>query len=63
MKKQNMLIRCERCGFVRCPGCVAANSAQDKYTVTVPNGLAFSEFKGYEAGRRFQSVTMVRCSR
>ena len=26
----------------------AAISAQDKYTVTVPNGLAFAEFKGYE---------------
>ena len=26
-----------------------AISAQDKYTVKVPNGLAFSEFKGYEA--------------
>jgi hypothetical protein len=25
-----------------------AISAQDKYTVKVPNGLAFSEFKGYE---------------
>ena len=25
-----------------------AMSAQDKYTVKVPNGLAFSEFKGYE---------------
>ena len=24
-------------------------SAQDKYTVKVPGGLAFSEFKGYEA--------------
>jgi hypothetical protein len=23
-------------------------SAQDKYTVKVPNGLAFSEFRGYE---------------
>src|SRR6185312_6513778 len=23
-------------------------SAQDKYTVQVPNGLAFSEFRGYE---------------
>ena len=23
-------------------------SAQDKYTVSVPNGLAFAEFKGYE---------------
>ena len=26
----------------------AAISAQDKYTVKVPNGLAFSEFRGYE---------------
>jgi Cytochrome P460 len=27
---------------------VTAQSKQDKYTVKVPNGLAFSEFKGYE---------------
>jgi hypothetical protein len=26
-----------------------AVSAQDKYSVKVPNGLAFSEFRGYEA--------------
>ena len=26
-----------------------ARAAQDKYTVRVPNGLAFSEFRGYEA--------------
>ena len=26
-----------------------AISAQDKYTLQVPNGLAFSEFKGYES--------------
>ena len=26
----------------------AANSAQDRYTLKVPNGLAFSEFRGYE---------------
>jgi hypothetical protein len=26
----------------------SAMSAQDRYTVKVPNGLAFSEFKGYE---------------
>ena len=25
-----------------------AISAQDKYAVQVPNGLAFSEFRGYE---------------
>jgi len=33
----------------------AAISAQDKYTVKVPNGLGFSEFKGYED---WQSVTV-----
>jgi hypothetical protein len=27
----------------------SATSAQDKYTVKVPGGLAFSEFKGYES--------------
>jgi hypothetical protein len=27
----------------------AARSAQDKYTLSVPGGLAFSEFKGYES--------------
>ena len=27
----------------------SAISAQDKYTLKVPNGLSFSEFKGYEA--------------
>jgi hypothetical protein len=26
-----------------------AVSAQDKYTLKVPNGLAFSEFRGYES--------------
>jgi hypothetical protein len=26
-----------------------AMSAEDKYTVKVPNGLAFSEFRGYES--------------
>jgi Cytochrome P460 len=28
--------------------CGTAISAQDKYTVQVPNGLAFSEFRGFE---------------
>jgi Cytochrome P460 len=27
----------------------AAISSQDKYTLRIPNGLAFSEFKGYES--------------
>jgi hypothetical protein len=29
----------------------AAVSAQDKYSLKVPGGLAFSEFRGYENGR------------
>ncbi|HMK44037.1 MAG TPA: cytochrome P460 family protein [Dissulfurispiraceae bacterium] len=29
--------------------CGMAISAQDKYTLQVPNGLAFSEFRGYES--------------
>ena len=40
-------------------GGVAA-SAQDKYTLKVPGGLAFSEFRGYEPGRLFLSVTTDR---
>ena len=28
---------------------MAADSGHDKYTLKVPNGLAFSEFRGYEA--------------
>jgi Cytochrome P460 len=30
------------------PAVIAQDSGQAKYTVQVPNGLAFSEFKGYE---------------
>jgi hypothetical protein len=37
-----------------------AISAQDKYTVKVPGGLAFSEFKGYEA---WQAISMSRNDR
>ena len=35
-------------GIVLAVSGTEAISAQDKYTVKVPNGLAFSEFKGYE---------------
>jgi hypothetical protein len=28
---------------------VLATAAQDKYSVRVPGGLAFSEFRGYES--------------
>ena len=34
-----------------------AFSAQDKYTVKVPGGLAFAEFKGYES---WQAISMSR---
>jgi hypothetical protein len=34
-----------------------ALSAQDKYTVKVPGGLAFSEFRGYES---WQAISMSR---
>jgi len=48
MKRKSML----KIGFVAIGLIVlggAAISAQDKYTVKVPGGLAFSEFRGYEA--------------
>ena len=32
-------------------------SAQDKYTVSVPGGLAFSEFRGYEG---WQTISLSR---
>jgi hypothetical protein len=35
----------------------AALSAQDKYALKVPNGLAFSEFKGYEG---WQTISISR---
>jgi len=35
-------------------------AAQDKYTVKVPGGLAFSEFKGYEA---WQAISISRNER
>ena len=37
-----------------------AISAQDKYTVRVPGGLAFSEFRGYES---WQSISISRNDR
>ena len=37
-----------------------AISGQDKYTLQVPNGLAFSEFKGYED---WQTVSVSRPKR
>jgi Cytochrome P460 len=46
MKGKSMLITITASLTVLATG--AAISAQDKYTVKVPNGLAFSEFRGYE---------------
>jgi hypothetical protein len=37
--------------------CGLAISAQDKYTVSVPGGLAFSEFRGYE---EWQAISISR---
>src|SRR3954469_5064854 len=37
-----------------------ALSAQNKYTLKVPGGLAFSEFKGYEG---WQAISMSRSER
>ena len=39
---------------------ILARAAQDKYTVKVPGGLAFSEFKGYEA---WQAISISRNER
>jgi hypothetical protein len=51
------MLRCETCEVPNCShrGLVLAVlggmafAQQDKFTLQVPNGLAFSEFRGYEA--------------
>jgi len=49
MKRNNMLIRVGIAAALAVLATGAAISAQDKYTVKVPGGLGFSEFKGYES--------------
>jgi hypothetical protein len=50
MKRKNMLISMSIAISIAVLASGAAFSAgQDKYTVKVPNGLAFSDFKGYES--------------
>jgi hypothetical protein len=49
MKNKTMLISAAVTTALAVLCAQAAISAQDKYTLKVPNGLAFSEFKGYEA--------------
>jgi hypothetical protein len=48
MKGKRMLTIPIITGVLACVG-VWSISAQDKYTLKVPNGLSFSEFRGYEA--------------
>src|SRR5260221_9080466 len=48
MKSKSMLISVGIAVALAVLGVGAAISAQDRYTLKVPNGLAFSEFKGYE---------------
>jgi hypothetical protein len=46
--KTSMLIRVGLAVSLAVVAIGAARAAQDKYTLQVPNGLAFAEFKGYE---------------
>jgi Cytochrome P460 len=48
MKGKNLMIGMGITVALAVLGAGAAISAQDRYTLKVPNGLAFSEFKGYE---------------
>jgi hypothetical protein len=48
MMKKSTLISVSFSASIAVLAAGAAISAQDKYTVKVPGGLAFSEFKGYE---------------
>src|SRR6187551_581234 len=48
MKGKSVLISVSITAALAVLAAGAAISAQDKYTVKVPNGLAFSEFRGYE---------------
>ena len=49
MKGKSMLISVSISVALAVLATGAALSAQDKYSVKVPNGLAFSEFRGYES--------------
>ncbi len=48
MKVRNLLIGASIAATLVALEIGSAISAQDKYTLKVPNGLAFSEFRGYE---------------
>ena len=59
MNRKTMLTIGITAAFVAVFGATAI-AAQDKYTVKVPGGLAFSEFRGYEA---WQAISMSRSER
>jgi hypothetical protein len=48
MKRKSMLISLSATAAFAVLATAAATSAQDRYNLKVPNGLAFSEFKGYD---------------
>ncbi len=49
MKCKGMLISVSIVVSLAVVSWIAISATQDKYTVKVPNGLAFSEFRGYES--------------
>jgi hypothetical protein len=49
MKHKGMLISLGVAVSVAVVSAIAFSTTQDKYSLKVPNGLAFSEFKGYES--------------
>jgi hypothetical protein len=57
MKRKSMLTIGFTTLWLAVLGGVAISAAQDKYSLKVPGGLAFSEFKGYEA---WQSISISR---
>ena len=59
MNRKSMLIAGVAVGWVSILGSLMI-SAQDKYIVKVPGGLAFSEFRGYEA---WQTISVSRNER
>jgi len=55
MKSKTMLINVGITAALAALATGAAISAQDRYTLKVPNGLEFSEFRGYE---RWQTISI-----
>jgi hypothetical protein len=49
MKKKNLLIGVSTAALLAVLSTATAVALKDKYTLKVPNGLAFAEFKGYES--------------